>query len=455
MQDSATFEANTKSPTPPAKLPRVPLRTTLRLITSPSDERINMRARVDRVYRAHGVASCQDLVFIRVVHLFGPDANRFVLLDKDRVFSSRKPWMTIMGRIFPNGLLLMDGDRHKLHRKIMHSAFTRPALRGYAERMNPMIAAGVADWSATEGEFLAFNAIKELTLGIAARIFVGIDLGPETKRMNSAFEDLVAASMSQIRLPIPGLEFHRGLQARKFMVDFFARMIAGKRAGETPDIFARLCRSVTDEGEQFADQQVIDHMSFLMMAAHDTTTSTLSSMIYELAVHPEWQDKVREEALAFTDDAPAFDDLERFETIGRVMRETLRLYPPLPIIPRMASEETEFAGFRIPKGAMCVISPIHTHRMSEWWDDPQRFDPDRFAPERAEDERHSHSWIPFGGGSHMCIGLRFAEMQIKLVLHHLVRRYRWSVPADYTMPVQQAPISKPMDGLPLHLERID
>jgi cytochrome P450 len=436
------------------KLPRVPLRTTLKLVTSPMDERINMRARWQSVYDRHGVAACQDLVVFRMVHLFGPDANRFVLLDKDRIFSARKPWMAIMGRIFPNGLLLMDGDEHRLNRKIMHTAFTRPALRGYAERMNPMVVAGIADWHRDGERFLVFPAIKELTLGMAARIFVGAELGPATRQMNAAFEDMVAASMSQIRLPIPGLEFQRGLRARKFMVDFFRGMIRDKRAGDSPDIFARLTRTVTDEGERFDDQQIFDHMSFLMMAAHDTTTSTLSSMIYELAKHPAWQERVREECFAYGEDSLDFDDLERFPVTGLVMKETLRRYPPLPVIPRMAERDTEFEGFRIPKGAMCVVAPIFTHYMPEWWSDPQVFDPNRFSPERAEDERHSHSYIPFGGGPHMCIGLRFAETQIKLVMHHLVRRYRWSVAENYRMPVQQAPISKPMDGLPVRLERV-
>jgi cytochrome P450 len=136
------------------------------------------------------------------------------------------------------------------------------------------------------------------------------------------------------------------------------------------------------------------------------------------------------------------------------MKETLRLYPPLPAIPRIAEEETAFAGYRIPKGAMVVVAPIFTHHMPEWWTDPETFDPDRFAPGRAEHERHTHSFIPFGGGVHMCVGLRFAEVQIKLAMHHLVRRYRWRVADGYVMPVQQAPISKPMDGLPVEVERV-
>jgi cytochrome P450 len=92
--------------------------------------------------------------------------------------------------------------------------------------------------------------------------------------------------------------------------------------------------------------------------------------------------------------------------------------------------------------------------MAEWWTDPFRFDPARFSPERAEDERHSHSWIPFGAGPHVCLGKRFAEIQIRSVMHQMLLRWRWSVPESYRMPVQQAPISKPADGLPITLERI-
>ncbi|MFU8829977.1 MAG: cytochrome P450 [Phycisphaerales bacterium] len=103
---------------------------------------------------------------------------------------------------------------------------------------------------------------------------------------------------------------------------------------------------------------------------------------------------------------------------------------------------------------MVVVSPIHTHRMPEWWPAPDRFDPERFSPERAEDTRHTHMWIPFGGGPHHCIGLRFAELQVKAIMHQLLSRYRISVEPGYEMPVQQAPISRPRDGLPVRFEPI-
>ena len=158
---------------------------------------------------------------------------------------------------------------------------------------------------------------------------------------------------------------------------------------------------------------------------------------------------MREEGRGLGKAEPNLEELGSLEGLRLAMNETLRRYPPLPVIPRINTAEFEFGGYQIPAGCMVVVSPIHTHHMAEWWSEPLRWDPERFAPGRAEHERHTHSFAPFGGGPHMCLGLRFAEAQVRLVMHHLLSRYRWSVPEGYTMPVQQAPISKPRDGLPV------
>jgi cytochrome P450 len=233
--------------------------------------------------------------------------------------------------------------------------------------MNPMIEAGIAEWGANGGCRLAFGAYKELTLDMAASIFVGIDLGPETTRVNRVFEDLVAASMSRVRLPIPGLEFHRGLKGREFLVRSFRDLLPKKRADHGQDMFSRLCHAQSETGERFSDDDVIDHMIFLMMAAHDTTTSTLTSMTYELARHPEWQERIRDEARALGKPWLGFDDLDEPVSLGWAMRETLRRYPPLPVIPRVAGAAFRFEDHRIEEGSMVVVSPIHTHHMPEWW----------------------------------------------------------------------------------------
>lgn len=450
MAPSAAPDAPAAAARAPRAVPRATLAEIARQILR-GGARNDMLSPLQRFRARYGNAVMQQAGPFRMVHLFGPDANRLVLLDRQQIFSARRPWTAIMGRIFPNGLLLRDGEEHKHHRKIMHEAFKRPALRAYAERMNPMIEAGVAGW---EGRRLAFPSYKQLTLDMATSIFLGVELGPETTRMDRAFEDMVAASMSRVRLPLPGLEFQRGLAGRELLVRTFRERLPAKRANAGPDMFSRLCHARTEAGERFSDDDVIDHMIFLMMAAHDTTTSTLTSLTYELARHPAWQERIRAEARALGRPWLSFEDQGHAEALGWAMRETLRRYPPLPVIPRVAGADFAFEDYRIEAGTMVVVSPILTHHLPEWWTSPYLWDPERFSPARAEDERHTHSWIPFGGGPHHCIGLRFAELQVKAVLHQLVLRYRWSVEAGYRMPVQQAPISKPRDGLPVRFERI-
>ena len=94
-----------------------------------------------------------------------------------------------------------------------------------------------------------------------------------------------------------------------------------------------------------------------------------------------------------------------------------------------------------------------THYLEEWWTEPRKFDPERFAPERAEHKRHFYQWLPFGGGSHKCIGLNFAEIQVKIVLFHLLKHFRIEVAPDYVMPYNPVPISFPTDGLPVRFRR--
>jgi cytochrome P450 len=409
---------------------------------------------VRRLRERYGPVVFQNTLLVPLVSLFGPDANRFLLLDQEQQLSAKRAWDLIMGRIFTNGLLLRDAADHRHHRRIMQVAFHQSALRDYVERMNPHIEVVIDEWAGAPHDRRAFDAFKALTLDLACRIFLGVELGEEATRLNQAFEAAVAASMSLVRLRIPGLEFDRGLRGREFMIDFFGAMMPDKRSGDGADMFSRLCRAESEEGEHYSDQEIVDHLIFLMMAAHDTTTSTLTSMTYELARHPEWQERVRAECRSYDAGTLGFEELGKLESLGLVLNETLRRHPPLSTIPRIAQRAFAFGGFEIPADTMVAIYPLHTHHMEEYWTRPFEFEPERFAPGRAEHDQHPYLFIPFGGGAHMCIGYRFAEAQIKAVMYQLVRRYRWSVPAGYVMPEQQAPIAKPRDGLPVSFERV-
>lgn len=400
----------------------------------------------ERLWRDYGAISRGYVMFETCVNLLGPDANRFVLADRVGNFSAYEGWTPILGDLFPGGLMLRDGEDHRAHRRIMQSAFRKEALAEDLAMMRPLVADGVAAWP-QRLDF--YPAIKRLTLDMAASIFLGLPLDAEAERVNQAFVDVVAASMSVMQVPLPGTLYGRGIAGRRYLERFFAERIPEKRESDDPDLFARLCQAESEEGESYSDREILDHMIFLMMAAHDTTTSALTTISYLLARHPAWQDAVREE-LEGVGDTLEYGDLESLALTGRVFREALRLYPPLPTMRRRTLQTCEFEGYTLPAGTAVNVFNHFTHHMPEYWDEPARFDPDRFA--RNEHRRHPFQFVPFGGGAHMCLGLHFAEIQVKAVLHAMLRRYRLHVPADYVMPFQIMPISKPRDGLPLELE---
>ena len=401
----------------------------------------------------HGNAVMQKLARRTIVHLFGADAHRLALVNDGQVFSNKKAWDQIIGRIFPNGLMLRDGDDHRYHRRLMQAGFKSGAMQRYLLEMEPQVQQAVANWPVVSGQPLpAFPTFKKMTLDLAATIFLGMDLGDEATRLNDAFEATVAASMPKIPLAIPGTILWRGIRAREYMCRYFQAQLPAKRQAIGSDMFSLLCNATDEDGNQYTDQEVIDHMNFLMMAAHDTTTSTLTSMTYALARYPEWQQRLFEEVQSLGVEHLRYEDLDRLELTEWVMKEALRMYPPLSTLPKYSTAPFEFEGVRIPADAIVITYPIHTHYMEEYWSEPLQFDPMRFSNERAEHKRDPYCWVPFSGGAHMCIGLHFATMQIKLVMFEMLRRYRWSLPEEYEMPVQQSPISKPRDDLPAYFE---
>ena len=403
----------------------------------------------------YGNVVMQKVGSMEVVYLFGADANRLALLNPDNILSNKKAWDQIIGRLFPNGLMLRDAEDHRYHRRLMQAGFKSKAMQGYFSQMAPQIERAIAKWSPTVGseKTLAYPMFKNTTLDLAATVFLGMDLGADARKINKAFESTVAASMWRFPFAFPGTLLWRGIRARKTMCNFFQPMIEERKAGEGQDLFSILCRAQDEDGNRYTDQEIVDHINFLMMAAHDTTTSALTSMTYALAKNPEWQERLWGEMSALEGKDLEPQDLSAMVETEYVMKEALRLYPPLSTLPKFSNKEFEFEGYTIPAEAMVITSPIHTHYSDRYWDDPKVFDPLRFGDARKEHKRNAYSWIPFSGGAHMCIGLHFAEMQIKLVIFEMLKNYRWSVPQDYEMPVQQSPISKPTDGLPITLIR--
>lgn len=405
-------------------------------------------------YEGYGPVSEMDFIGKRWTVLLGPDACEAAFRNADKAFASGDGWGYLVGPFFDRGLMLLDFDEHHRHRRIMQSAFTRDRLEGYTAALQPAVTTGLARWQPSD-DFLAYPALKELTLDLATEVFMGgaqLAEPDELERVNQAFIACVQSATSLIRADIPGTRWGRALRGRRLLEEFFGRHLEAKRSLPGDDLFSVLCQLESDDGERFSDADIVNHMIFLLMAAHDTSTITVSTVMQQLGQHPEWQERCRAEALALPEH-PTLAQLDDLVAIDQVMKESLRLVPPVPVIARKTTKATEVLGQHIPAGRLVAVMVHLSHHMPELWDHPERFDPERFADDRRDDKVHRYAWEPFGGGVHKCLGMFFAGAEVKTILVHLLRQYEWSVDPGYRAPMSYTSLPFPKDGQPVRLVR--
>jgi cytochrome P450 len=404
-------------------------------------------------YDRFGPVSVTSLIGRKWYALLGPEALEVAIVNRDKAFEAGPAWGYINGAFFRGGLAYLDAEAHFRQRRIMSGAFTRATLEAYLDGVNSTVAEHVARWE-KKREIRIYPAMKQLTLGIASRTFAGMRLGADAERINDAFTDCLGATTAFIRRPVPGLRWARGLRARRVLEEALRAQLPVKRAHPGDDFFSVLCGARDDDGNVFTDDQVVCHMIALLQAAHDTTTSTLTSMMYRLVQQPDWQDRCRSESQALGTEGIRFDQLEQLELTDLVMKETLRIDAPVPVLPRVAVTDTEVLGRRVPRGSLVLALPRFTHHMPEYWNEPERFDPLRFTAERREDKVHKQAWSPFGAGVHKCIGLHFASMQIKAIMHQVINKFEWSTQQSYEVSWDRATVPKPRDGLRVTLDAV-
>lgn len=384
------------------------------------------------------------------VLLLSASALETVLLDRDRVFSAAGGWSALLGSLFPRGLLLRDGEEHRHHRRLMLPSMRREALQGYLQRMVQPVEAAADRWvQAGHLPHMGLAAMRRMALSRAADLLLALADPLEVEQAEHDFARLVDASTALVRLPLIGRRYSRGLQARSRLVAQLMSLTRQRRAEPGPDLLSQLCQARDEEGHQLQDDEIVDHLVFLMMAAHDTTASALSSALGLLAQHPQWQEALHEEVMREDPQAPVMERLQGRTTAGRIVREVLRLNPPVALLQRRTLRDTQVDGHHLPAGARLTLVPLHVQRDVHWWSEPDRFEPGRFAAPVP----HPYAWAPFGGGVHLCLGLHLADAQMRLVLGELARRCRWSLPQGVQPRWRHAPITQPAEAVTLTLHQ--
>jgi retinoid hydroxylase len=371
------------------------------------------------------------------VFMVGPEANRFVLHTHRAHFSHDLGWTPIIGLDLGRGLLNMDDPEHARHRKMWNPAFTTAYLEAYLPVIHRVIAQRTASWPERD-EFDALVEAREITFDAAAAALAGFEPGPAVDRMRGLFYTLLHGF--DAGYATWEAYFEATARARQELGGILLGLIAERRrmpADEKPrDVLGMIVRARDEDGAALTDEQVLGHLNILLVAGHETTTTLGAWTLYLLATQPQQRARVEAELDALLGDGRGpvpVEALRAMKTLDLFIREAGRLYPPVIHVPRGVVAPFEFGGYEVPAATPVRLALAAGHRLPDVFAEPDRFDPDRFAPPREEDRRQPYSLVTFGGGPRICIGINFANIEVRALVAHVLRTYRLSAVPGQTL----------------------
>ena len=381
-------------------------------------------------YERHGPVFSLRILNARNVFMLGPEANHFMLVSHADHFRWRDGGFGDLIPLLGDGMLTIDGDFHRQSRRIMLPAFHHERVKAAIGVMEEETERALSSWH--DGLKLDLYAwARELALRVAMRALFGFDAdssGPARdfeRALGFYGREYWLQVLRGPRTPWAELHAARGRLDALIYAEIAERRRTGRR-GE--DVLSMLLDA------PLSDRHVRDHVMTLLFAGHDTTTATVAFLFYELARHPD------------AADGAAADP----QYLEQALDETLRLYPPAWIGPRRAAKDYEFAGHRIAEGAPVNYSSWASHRLPDVWEEPHSFRPERFAPE-ARKRIPKGAYVPFGGGSRICLGMRFGQAEIRTIATAVLERFRVELRPGFTLRIRQTPTLGPAGGLPVRI----
>ena len=399
-----------------------------------------------------------------------PELIEQVLLKETDCFVKSPLEHRVLGPTLGNGLLTASGETWRWQRKIAAPLFRHADVLSYVPAMTAAAESQLAKWRAA-GRSGRFTTDVELDMRattfevIATTILAGCNAAEaqSIQHADSQYMGRVTWEMAAAVLKLPGWMWYPNKVAmRNAARDLRAAVLAlvarrrGEMAGDGPapdDILTRLIAARDpDTGAPMDDTTIVDNLATFLEAGHQTTAQALTWTLYLLARAPAWQDRVRAEIVSACGDEPVgAQHIAALPVTMRVLKESMRLYPPVPAMVRHAAEDVMLGEQRIAEGTLVVIPVFAVHRHRTRWQDSNRFDPDRFLPER-EAAMHRAQYLPFGFGPRTCLGMPFATIEGVAILATLLRHARFVWDGRHLPePLSQVTL-RPKGGMPLQLE---
>lgn len=358
------------------------------------------------------------------------------------------------------GLFHVNGDEHRRHRRLLMPAFHKTRLDAYRDDMVALVDEVLADWRPGEVRDVLADMTR-LTLRIATKTLFGEDVGERGIALAQKMQQWLDAAFSPgmiVQLDLPRTPYRRWLDLTREIDDGTLAIVREKVArvngdGQVgADMLSMLVAARDEDGSVLDEDELVGHTGVIFAAGHETSTNALAWTLLLLATHPDVALDLHDElAGVLRGDPPTVEQLARLPLLEAVVKESMRVLPPVPVHPRVIAADTELGGHFLPARTELFLSIFHMHHDPAVFSEPRRFDPSRWSRMRPS----TFEYNPFSAGPRMCIGASFAMMEIKIALAMLLQRFRVELPPRAHVNRRVAITMAPRRGLPMRVRLAD
>jgi len=387
-----------------------------------------------------------------------PDMVHDVLAKHVNKFYKDKFQKTMVGRFLGyEGLSMSDGDAWKHQRQLVQPAFHNKRVNSYVQEMVNQIAQMMSDWQ--DGSIRDIHQdMRKVTLSIVAKALFGADAAIANTLASPAMYAAMGAYIEKTIISPSWLPTPPDRTLRE-ITEVAHRAVRGiiheRRTSEKHknDLLSILLSAQDEDSMQMTDTQLHDQVLNLLVSGHETTASSLTWTWYLLSQYPDCATRLFEEVDRVLDGRlPTFEDIQHLRYTTMILKEALRLYPPVWLLGREALEEVVVGGYGLKKGSIVIMSPYVLHHDARWFEQPERFLPERFSEEN-EEKIPQYTYIPFGSGPRGCVGYRFTMVEEALMVAMVAQQYRFSLAAKQNVEVIPLINLHPKDGMLMQLHR--
>lgn len=390
---------------------------------------------------------CGDIFMLRVLtkkiyFINHPDLVEYILQTnyKNYTKTPNTPLRIVVG----NGIFTSDGEEWVKRRKLYQPSLNRSSVQSYTSDVVECTEQMLGEFSDRSKPINFSRQMTKLTISILSEALFSTNIVLDTNLWEDMDTIMKWVGERRLRRPFfvpaswPTKKNNKFRGALKRLDQVIYQIIENKKQESfgSNDLVSRFMNPEEDDQWEMSPKELRDEVMSIFLAGHETSANVLSWTFYQLATHPEVQQKIFDEVNTLGEKALTFKDLNSLQYTTQVLNETMRLFPPIWHFGRSNIQIDKIGGYTIPKRTYLRISPITIQRRQDYWKNPESFNPDRFAENKSKGQT-PFTHIPFGAGPRMCPGRNFAMMEMVLIVAMVVRKFKLSYKGE---KIEMAPL---------------